>query len=292
MKPINTLDNNNKAMKPFIRILTLALGSIICAVGINGYLRPLGLLSGGATGVAIILNHLTNFNIGLIVFAINIPLFILASFKLKREFIIYSMINMTMFSALLGVTGDVYKYIGVDDIMLSAIVGGVLNGIGMGITFRGRGSQGGMDIIAALIRKKWDISLGNALMGANLVIIGWGGTIFGIKSFLYTLIVLFISYNFLDKVQNTFETKKSVMIISENPKEIGEALIAGMNRAITYLQGEGGYSHMEKQIIYTIISPREVSKLKKIVNEHDPKAFISVFETNEVRGYRFKERFI
>ena len=292
MKPINTLDNNNKAMKPFIRILTLALGSIICAVGINGYLRPLGLLSGGATGIAIILNHLSGMNIGLIVFIINIPLFVLASFKLKREFVIYSMINMSMFSTLLGLTGDVYKYIGVDDIMLSAIVGGVLNGIGMGITFRGRGSQGGMDIIAALIRKKWDISLGNALMGANLVIIGWGGTIFGINSFLYTIIVLFISYNFLDKVQTTFETKKSIMIISEHPKEIGEALMAGMDRAITYLQGEGGYSHMQKQIIYTIISPREVSKLKKIVNDHDPKAFISVFETNEVRGYRFKERFI
>ena len=214
MKPVNMPETTNKKMKPFIRILTLALGSLICAVGINGYLRPLGLLSGGATGIAIIMNHLTSFNIGLIVFAINIPLFVLAAFKLKREFVIYSMINMTMFSTLLGVTGEVYKYIGVDDIMLSAIVGGVLNGIGMGITFRGRGSQGGMDIIAALIRKKWDISLGNALMGANLVIIGWGGTIFGIKSFLYTIIVLFISYNFLDKVQTTFETKKSVMIIS------------------------------------------------------------------------------
>ncbi|SKB72818.1 Uncharacterized membrane-anchored protein YitT, contains DUF161 and DUF2179 domains [Acetoanaerobium noterae] len=292
MKPVNMPETTNKKMKPFIRILTLALGSLICAVGINGYLRPLGLLSGGATGIAIIMNHLTSFNIGLIVFAINIPLFVLAAFKLKREFVIYSMINMTMFSTLLGVTGEVYKYIGVDDIMLSAIVGGVLNGIGMGITFRGRGSQGGMDIIAALIRKKWDISLGNALMGANLVIIGWGGTIFGIKSFLYTIIVLFISYNFLDKVQTTFETKKSVMIISEHPKEIGDALMANMNRAITYLNGEGGYSHLEKQIIYTIINPREVSKLKKIVNDHDPKAFISVFETNEVRGYRFKERFI
>ncbi len=290
MKPINMPET--KDMKPFIRILTLALGSLICAVGINGYLRPLGLLSGGATGVAIIINHLSKINIGFIVFSINIPLFILAVFKLKKEFVIYSMINMTMFSTLLGMTGDVYKYIGVDDIMLSAIVGGVLNGIGMGITFRGRGSQGGMDIIAALIRKKWDISLGNALMGANLIIIGWGGTIFGLKSFLYTILVLYISYQFLDKVQVTFETKKSVMIIAENPVEIGEALMANMNRAITYLNGEGGYSHMEKQIIYTIISPREVSKLKKIVNEHDPRAFISVFETNEVRGYRFKERFI
>lgn len=279
-------------IKPTTRIMTLALGSLVCSVAINGFLRPLGLISSGITGISIILNHISSINIGLIVFTLNIPLFILAYFKLKREFVIYSLVNMIMFSTMLGLTGNVYKYIGVDNVMLSALVGGALNGIGMGITFRGRGSQGGIDILGAIIRKNWEISIGSALMLIDLAIIATGGYVFGIESFLYTLTALYIGYQFLDKVQATFDSKKSVMIISHKPKEIGTALMQEMNRAITYLKGEGGYTGNEKNIIYTIVNPREIPKIKKIVNEHDPNAFISVFETNEVRGYRFEERFI
>ncbi|MBP2028801.1 uncharacterized membrane-anchored protein YitT (DUF2179 family) [Acetoanaerobium pronyense] len=279
-------------IKPTTRIMTLALGSLVCSVAINGFLRPLGLISSGITGLSIILNHISSINIGLIVFTLNIPLFILAYFKLKKEFVIYSLINMIMFSTMLGLTGNVYQYIGVDNVMLSALVGGALNGIGMGITFRGRGSQGGIDIVGAIIRKNWEISIGSALMLIDLAIIATGGYVFGIESFLYTLTALYIGYQFLDKVQATFDSKKSVMIISHKPKEIGTALMQEMNRAITYLKGEGGYTGNEKNIIYTIVNPREIPKIKKIVNEHDPNAFISVFETNEVRGYRFEERFI
>lgn len=274
------------------RLLSLIVGSLFSSVAINGFLRPAGLISSGITGLSIIANYLTGVNIGLIVFAVNVPLFILAYFNLKKEFVIYSLINMVIFSILLGFTGNIYKFIEVDDALLSAITGGVLNGIGMGITFRARGSQGGIDIIGVMIRRKWEISIGNALMLLDFLIVLTGGYIFGIKSFLYTSIAIYISYYFLDHIQTIFNRKKSIMIISNKPETIGNLLIYEMNRGVTYIDGHGGYSGKEKKIIYTIIYDKEIPKIKGILKKVDPEAFISILETSDIKGYRFEERFV
>lgn len=274
------------------RIAALALGSIICSIAINGFIRPLGLLSGGAAGVSIIINHLSGINLGLVLAMINIPLFMLAYKMLKREFVLYSLWSMGIFSVFLGITGGISRYIGVDNVLLSAIIGGTLNGIGVGINFRARGSQGGIDIIGAIFRKKWDISLGTTSLSINLCITAIGGLLFGRESFYYTIIVMYCTSLFIDKVQRRFETKKSVLIISDSQDEIAHALMKEMNRAITLLKGEGGYHKKEKNVIYTIVNPSEIGKIKMIVGRYDKNAFISVIETSDVKGYRFAERFI
>lgn len=276
----------------FKRLLLLIIGSLFSSIAINGFLRPAGLISSGITGLSIIANYLTGMNIGIIVFAVNVPLFIIAFFNLKKEFVLYSLINMMIFSALLGFTGSIYKYIELNDALLSAITGGVLNGIGMGITFRARGSQGGIDIIGVMIRRKWEISIGNALMILDFLIVLTGGYFFGVKSFLYTSIAIYISYYFLDQVQAIFNRKKSIMIISNRSETIGNLLIYEMNRAVTYIDGHGGYSGKEKKIIYTIIYDKEIPKIKGILKKVDPEAFISVLETSDIKGYRFEERFV
>lgn len=279
-------------MKSLQRILALTIGSSFCAVAIGAFLAPLNLLSGGLGGIAIILNKFYGLNIGLLVFLMNIPLFLVAWKKLSREFVAYSLINMTIFSTLLGFAGYLAPYIKLEDTLLAAIIGGVLNGIGMGLTFRGRGSQGGLDIIAALIRKKWDIPLGNALMGANLVIVAVGGAVFGIQNAFYTLIAMYVGYQFLDKIQSIFETKKKVVIISEAAEDISQEIMNSIGRSVTFLQGQGAYSRNEQKVIYSIVSPRELSQLKQIIDKHDKKAFISIDEISEVRGHGFQERFI
>ena len=276
----------------FKRLFLLIIGSLFSSIAINGFLRPAGLISSGITGLSIIANHLTGMNIGIIVFVVNVPLFIIAYFNLKKEFVLYSLVNMMIFSALLGFTGSIYKYIELNDALLSAITGGVLNGIGMGITFRARGSQGGIDIIGVMIRRKWEISIGNALMILDFLIVLTGGYFLGIKSFLYTYIAIYISYFFLDQVQAIFNRKKSILIISNESETIGNLLIYEMNRAVTYIDGHGGYSGKEKKIIYTIIYDKEIPKIKGILKKVDPKAFISVLETSDIKGYRFEERFV
>ncbi len=279
-------------MHPILRIMNLSLGSFFCAIAINAFLAPNHLLSGGVGGIAIILNYLFKMNIGIIVLLVNVPLFLMAYKKLDKNFMIYSAVNMLVYSFILGFTANAYQHIGVDDLMLSSIFGGVLNGIGMGITFRNNGSQGGLDIIAALIKKKWDINLGTALMGVNLIIVTIGGGIFGIKRAMYTLIAMYIAYQVLDKIQLMLDTKKSAMVISDAAEAISKDIMNIMGSGVTFLQGEGGYSKDTKKVIYTIISPMELPKLKEIIERHDKNAFISVNEIKEVRGRGFKERFI
>ncbi|SHH19293.1 YitT family protein [Tepidibacter thalassicus] len=279
-------------MNLLFRLLNLSLGSLFCAIAINGFLAPNHLLSGGVGGIAIILNYIFKINIGLIVLFVNIPLFLIAYKKLDRNFIVYSLINMIIYSFFIGITSNIYDYIKLDDLMLSCIFGGVLNGIGMGITFRNKGSQGGTDIIAALIKKKWDINLGTALMAANLMIVSIGGGVFGIKRAMYTLIALYVGYQVLDKIQMMLDAKKCAMVISDSSEEISKDIMNIMGRGVTFLQGEGAYSKDSKKVIYTVINPIELPKLKEIVEKHDKNAFISINETQEVRGRGFKESYI
>lgn len=279
-------------MYPSIRVLSLSLGSLFCAVAINGFLAPNHLLSGGVGGIAIILNYIFNLNIGLIVLLVNIPLFLIAFKKLDKDFIVYSLVNMLIYSFFIGITHNISSYIAVDDLILSCVFGGLLNGIGMAITFRNRGSQGGTDIIAALVKKKWNINLGTALMGANLVIVGVGGVVFGIQMAMYTLITMYIGYQVVDKVQMMMDVKKSAMVISDKSDEISKDIMNDMGRGVTFLNGEGAYSKNSTKVIYTIINPVEIPKLKDIVEKYDKDAFITINETQEVKGRGFKESII
>ncbi len=275
-----------------VKMLVLVLGSILCAIGINGFLRPLHLLSGGVTGIAIVLNYLTNVNIGFIIFIINIPLFILAYFKLNLEFVLYSLFNMIIFSTILGLTGNLHDYIGTNDILASCLIGGALNGFGMGIIFRAGGSQGGLDIIAGIIKRKWDFSIGNVLMAINVFIVLWATRYFGTKIFYYTIISMYISYKFVDNIKLMLEKKKVFVIITTEHEKIGKDLMTSMNRAITYVDAIGAYRNLNKKIIYTVVSPREIANIKKIIFEHDKNAFYSISDSLEVKGYRFKERLL
>ncbi len=275
-----------------LNLFMLLFGSALCAIGVNVFLRPLHLLSGGVTGIAIVLNYLTHVNIGLIVFLVNIPLFIVAYFKLNLEFVLYSLFNMTVFSLILGFTGSLTEMFYLDDILASCLIGGALNGFGMGLIFRAGGSQGGLDIIAAIIKKKWDFRIGKILMVLNVFIVLWATTYFGFKIFYYTMISMYISYSFVDNVKLLLEKKKVMLIITEKHEEMGADLMSNMNRAVTYVDCVGAYRHKEKKIIYTVVSPRDIPSIKKIIKQHDANAFYSISDSLEVKGYRFKERLI
>ncbi|PID82810.1 MAG: hypothetical protein CSB15_00995 [Clostridiales bacterium] len=285
--------NSVKVKEILVHLFMMLAGSIICAIGVNVFIRPLHLMSGGVTGIAIVLNYLTDINIGIIVFCVNLPLFVIAYFKLNLEFVLYSLCNMTMFSVILGLTGDLHKVIGIEDnILASCLIGGALNGFGMGLIFRAGGSQGGLDIIAAIIKKKWDFSIGKVLMALNIFIVLWATNYFGSKIFYYTMISMYISYSFVDSVKLLLEKKKVMIIITTKHQNIADELMTNLNRAVTYVDCVGAYKSIEKKLIYTVVSPREIPNIKKIIKKHDTNAFYSISDSLEVKGYRFKERLI
>lgn len=275
-----------------MRILGMILGNIFCALAINGFLAPHKLLSGGVGGIAILLNATTGIQIGLTVFLMNLPLFLVSYRKLDREFTLYSFINMMLFSFTLLFTSNIFRQFTVDDILLSAVFGGIFNGLGMGLTFKSRSSQGGTDIIAAFIKKKWNIKITNVLMGANLVIVSIGGAAFGAERAMYTLIAMYVAYQVVDKVQLMFNNKLSVMIISQKSEELSSEIMDEIGRGVTFFKAEGAYSGSDQKVVYSIVNSSELQKLRIIVSRVDPNAFMSVNEATEVRGRGFKESLI
>jgi uncharacterized membrane-anchored protein YitT (DUF2179 family) len=271
-----------------IKIFSIVLGNLLCALAINLFFVPNGLLSGGVGGIAIMIQYLTDLPTGISVFLMNLPLFVLGAKMLDRKFVVYAFISMIVFSSWLTVTKGFSKYFIVDDILLGSIFGAVLNGIGMGLMFRNGTCQGGFDVIAAILKRKYNMNIGTGLMMANTIIISLSSLLFGYKSAMYTLIAMYAGYQILDKVQIGINVQKNVIIVSEKSKELSHAIIERLHRGVTFLKGQGGYTQEDRDIIYCTLTSREIAKLKEIVNDVDPKAFFTITDVVEVKGKGFK----
>lgn len=290
IKTMITNEISTKVDKSLIikKLLFIVLGNLFCALAFNAFFIPSKLLSGGVGGIAIMAQYIWSIPSGITVFLINLPIFIIGARMVDRDFAIYGFISMFVFSSLLTVTNGIDKHFIIGDVLLGAIFGGVLNGFGMGLMFRNRTCQGGLDIIAAILKKKYNINIGTGLMMVNTVIISLSSILFGVKSAMYTLIAMYIGYQVLDKVQTGFNIKKNVVIVSDKSEEIANEILNKLNRGVTYLEGMGAYTKENKQVIYCIITSNEVVRLKNLVDKIDPSAFLTINDVVEVRGSSFK----
>jgi Uncharacterized conserved protein len=277
-------------LKPVLRVLSILTGSLLSAIAVNELLVPHLLLSGGVGGIALIVQYLSGIPSGALILVINIPIFITGIREIDRDFILYSLIGTVSLSVFLIILRNIeaLRFIRVDDTMLAGIFGGVLNGIGSGIVFRNRGSMGGSDIIAVIIKKKRSINIGTVLFSINLVIILAASALYGVKPAMFTLISMYISSMVLDRVQEGFNRKKSVFIVSEKEDEVAEAILKSLNRGVTFLNGEGAYTKSNRRIIYCVVTTTQLAQLKHIVEAVDSNAFLTVSDTAEVLGKGFR----
>jgi uncharacterized membrane-anchored protein YitT (DUF2179 family) len=276
--------------KYFFMILVIILGSAFSGVAFNLFIIPNKLLSGGVSGISLIISYLFDINAGLLIFLFNIPIFILGYKFIDREFVLLSLIGMLSFSGMIEVFSFLRDSNLVQDIMLSSIYAGVLNGIGLGIVLRNRASQGGIDIIAVILKKHFSMNIGSTSMMINTAIVVVASFITNLNLAMYTLISMYISSTVLDKVQEGFDKKKSVMIITDKEEQVAEEIFERLVRGVTYLEGEGAYTGDKKRVVYCIVSLNQLAKLKQIVREIDHKAFVTVSDTAEVMGHGFKNR--
>ncbi|HLR20851.1 MAG TPA: YitT family protein [Tissierellaceae bacterium] len=282
------VEDKDKSANIYRKLLAIIVGNLLCALAFNIFFIPNKLLSGGVGGLAIIVQYLTDIPSGIVVFTINIPIFLIGYKMVDKDFAIYSFISMFILSFLLTITNGIDAYFPLNDILLGSVFGGVLNGVGMGLMFRNRTSQGGLDIIAAVLKRKYNINIGTGLMMVNTVIISLAGIRFGVQSAMYTLISMYIGYQILDKVQTGFNVRKNVVIVSNNSEKIASEIIRKLNRGVTFLEGMGAYTKENRQVIYCIVNSNEIVKLKGIVDEVDPEAFLTINEVVEVEGSGFK----
>ena len=260
-------------------IIFIFIGCLIASLGVNLFLTHARLLSGGATGIALIIEYLTGFQSGYTVFLINIPLFFLSYKKLSKKFTLYSAIGMTSLSLSLIITKKLSSLFIINDILLYCIYGGILCGVGYAIVFLRNGSTGGTDIITMLIRKKYsNFNIGSLGLCLNSIIVIIGAIFLGFPKALYTLISILIQGIVLNKLIGGFSSKKLMLILTNKEDEVIEYILKDLNRGVTTLNATGVFSDSNKRMIYCIVNDRQMIYLKSKILKLDPTTFISILE--------------
>ncbi|MDD4601848.1 hypothetical protein SDC9_09093 [bioreactor metagenome] len=267
--------------------LFVSLGCIIASCSINLFLVPHHFLSGGVSGLAMIFFYLFNLPIGLQIFIMNIPLLAAAYRILGKEYTVIALYGAGVFSAAVDATSFLAELSILDDPMLAAIIGGVLSGIGSGLIFRVNGSSGGLDIVAAIVKKKYSLNVGFVGFAINCLIMLAAAVLFGLKLAVLTLISMFVAANLIDKVVEGFNRKKSIYIVSYKTEEIIAAILQEVGRGATILSGQGAFTRQEKPVIFVVVSLTQIAKIKSLVYEADPYAFMIMHDAAEVMGRGF-----
>ena len=267
----------------------VSIGCLIASCSINLFLVPSHLLTGGATGIAIIFYYLAGLPIGLQTFLYNIPLLAAAWKLMGREYTIDIIIGTAIFSFCLDATRFLNAYAPLNDVMLAAIFGGVFNGIGYGIVFRMDGSTGGFDIIGAIVKKYYSLHMGGVIFAFNCLIMVIAGFLFGVAPAMHTIIMMFINATVTDKVIAGFNSRKAVLIVSDKAEQIAENIILELGRGVTFLHGQGAFTHRERDVVFVAVTLTQVSKIKFIANEVDSNAFMIIMSASEVMGKGFSK---
>ncbi|HEY8528718.1 MAG TPA: YitT family protein [Paenibacillaceae bacterium] len=266
----------------------MALGAFIVAVALDVFLVPNQIIDGGITGVSIMLEHLTGVPLGYYLFFLNLPFLFLGYKTIGRTFALSTLFSVAALSASTFLLHDVEPL--TNEPLLAAIFGGVLLGVGVGMVIRFGGSMDGTEIVAIVVNRKTPFSVGEIVMFLNVFILGSAGFVFGWNNAMFSLIAYYIAFKVIDLTIEGLDESKSVWIISDKAQEIGDAIISRLGRGVTYLQGAGGYTGDDKQIIFCVITRLEESKMKTIVDEIDPSAFMAIANIHDVRGGRFKKK--
>lgn len=259
-------------------------------VGIEEFLVPNKVLDGGIVGISIILSHLSGWKLGWFIFILNIPFFYIGYKQIGKTFALSTLLGIAVLSATTLLLHDVPVF--TEDLLLATVFGGIVLGVGVGMVIRYGGSLDGTEILAILVNKKLPFSVGEIIMFFNIFIFATAGFVFGWNRAMYSILAYFIAFKTIDVVISGLDESKSAWIISEQHKVIGEAILARLGRGVTYLNGEGAYTGDDKKVIFCVITRLEEAKLKAIVEEIDPSAFLAVADIAEVRGGRFKKKAI
>ncbi len=285
---LKQVEFDKKSYKDFIIIL---LGALIQALAMRLFLVPGQLVSGGVSGAAQIINHFTDWPIGLMVFVGNIPLFVLGwRFLGGPRFAVRTAFSITAFAVLTDLLVLVIPEGGVtQDNVLNALFGGVVLGVGLGLVYRGRGTSGGSDILGRILNFRFGISISQAYLITDSLVVLAGGLAFSWEKALYGLVVIYVSGLAAEMAAEGSAIFRTAFIITSRPEDVAREVLGELERGVTYLSGKGGYTQAERQVLYCVITRAEVSHLKSLVKEIDPQAFMVISQTHEALGEGFRE---
>lgn len=276
----------SKAKILIVEYAQIVIGSFIGALSLTMFLVPNKVAAGGVSGLATVLYYLFKLPVGWTMLVLNIPLFVAAVVFLGKGVGIKTIIGTLLFSLFTEMTAS-FSVI-TTDLLLATVYGGILLGIGLGIIFRVRGSAGGTDLAAMILNHFIpSISIGQGIMIIDFFVIILSGITFSWELAMYAWIALFISSKAIDIIQEGFNYAKAVYIISNETEAISQRILSDMQRGLTFIKAEGGFTRQDKNVLLCVITRMEVSKLKNIVYQTDPRAFVIIHDVHEVLGEGF-----
>lgn len=265
----------------------VVVGALITALSLDWFTVPNRIAAGGISGLATITYYLWGLPVGLVMLALNVPLFLAAVRVLGHEFGIKSIIGTVALSLFTDLLAPYTRAL-THDPLLAALYGGVLSGIGLGITFKWGGSTGGTDLAALLWTYYRKSSVGWSLLIVDFGIITLSGVVFSPELALWALLSLFISSRAVDVVQEGLPYAKAAYVITDRAEAIAQAVMTQLERGVTAFHGVGMYTQQERPVLFIIVARAEIADLKRIVSELDPDAFMVISDTHEVLGEGFR----
>lgn len=288
----NTIKQHEKesAVKMAFRIVMILVGAACAAASIELFLVPNNIIDGGIIGISLILDYIFKdtpyINFALLVVVLNIP-FMFSGYKhIGKTFLISTLIGIISLSIIETLLHHVEGV--TTQPVLAAVFGGLLLGFGVGLVIRNGGSMDGTEILGILLTKKLPFSVGEFVMFVNVFIFAWASFVFGLEQAMFSVMTYYIAMKTIDAVIQGLDETKAVIIVSDQYEEISDALLHRLGRGTTKLKGKGGYSDEDTEVIYAVVTRLEVTKLKSIVFNIDHNAFITIMDTHETRGGKFK----
>ena len=289
--------NKKRMVEEGKKILLSMLGAFLYAAGMNLFVVPAGLYTGGVMGLCQVIRtvladtfHISfqNFDIaGVIYYAINIPIFVIAFTRIGRKFFLKTLVTVTSMTVFLSV---IPVHVIVEDVMASCVVGGLISGTGIGITLRMGASSGGMDVIGVILtRWKRDFSVGKVNLLVNLVLYGICLFLFDVEIVVYSIIYGSVYAVAMDKAHTQNINVEANIITKANTTGLEKEIFDELGRGITKWSTLGAYTYEQSHILYITLSKYEVSRLKAIIKKHDPNAFIVINEGVSVEGNYLKK---
>jgi uncharacterized membrane-anchored protein YitT (DUF2179 family) len=282
------LDFSWKSIRDYLLIL---LGAFIQAVSLRLFLVPASLVSGGISGAAQLINYLTNgWPIGVMVILGNLPLFVIGWRYLGGpRFALRTMLSIVAFALFTDLLGLFIPADGItQDLFLNAIFGGIVLGIGLGIVYLGRGTSGGTDILGRILNRRLGISISLSYMLTDSLVVLLAGFVFGWERALYGLVMIYVSGVAADVTSQGSSIIRTALIVTSKGQQITEAIMEELDRGVTLIPAKGGYTGDDKSLLYCAISASEVIRLKTVVKESDPDAFMVIGHATEALGEGFK----
>ncbi|MDQ6418205.1 YitT family protein [Paenibacillus sp. LHD-117] len=275
-------------------IVPILVGAAIYAFGLQYFLLPNQLMEGGVTGIGVLLNYAAGWPLSVTTLLLNIPLFLLGWKALGKWQMLYTIIGTVSLSIFLALIEEMIRndwivpFHSTNDNMLVALYAGATLGAGLGIVFRFGGTTGGIDIVARILSRR-GFSMGQIILLFDALIIGVSLIYISLEKVLYTLVVVFIATKIIDFIQDGAYSAKAFSIISDHSAAIAQRITIELERGVTLMPAKGAFSGHDKEVVYCVVGRYETRRLKSIIRNIDPRAFIVIADVHDVLGEGFKE---